>query len=316
MSKLRSLVPSTHSLFVFEAAARTLSFKSAAAELNVTQPSVSHTIKTFERHCGTALFARDNRGVQLTEAGRQLYDEVRTSFRRLEQRLEAISDGGTKYITFAASTSLAAHWLAPQLYHFQEVHPDVRIKVVATDRDIEPDHEVDVTVWVRPRDFERSNSWFVCDEIVFPVCSPGYLLSHPAPTTVDDLTHHKLIHSSDAFRKRMSWAEWVELAGGIGSEIKEDIVFNDYQLTLQAALAGEGISLGWSLTAQHLLNRRLLVRPIEKTIQTDRAFFLLSSDDATRNKRCKVLVDWFLAQSRELRTGDKLPQAIEYPSQT
>ncbi|MER8747665.1 hypothetical protein NKH54_32335, partial [Mesorhizobium sp. M1004] len=70
--------------------------------------------------------------MQLTEPGRQLYDEVRTSFRRLEQRLEIISDRGTKYITFAASTSLAAHWLAPQLYHFQEEHPDVRIKVVAT----------------------------------------------------------------------------------------------------------------------------------------------------------------------------------------
>ncbi|WP_432284933.1 LysR substrate-binding domain-containing protein [Aminobacter sp. BA135] len=301
MSKLRNLVPSTHSLFVFEAAARTLSFKNAASELNVTQPSVSHSIKMFEKHCGTALFVRDNRGVQLTEPGRQLYDEVRTSFRRLEQRLETISDRGTKYITFAASTSLAAHWLAPQLYHFQEEHPDVRIKVVATDRDVEPDHEIDVTVWVRPRDFDRVNSWFVCDEIIFPVCSPAYLLSHPAPQAVEDLIHHQLIHSSDAFRKRLDWPEWVELAGGDAGDIKPNIVFNDYQLTLQAALAGEGIALGWSLTAQQLLNNRLLVRPFPAQIQTDRAFFLLASEDASKNKRCKVLVDWFLAQSEELR---------------
>ena len=301
MSKLRSLVPSTHSLFVFEAAARTLSFKSAASELNVTQPSVSHSIKSFEKHCGTTLFARDNRGVQLTETGRQLYDEVRTSFRRLEQRLETISDRGKKYITFAASTSLAAHWLAPQLYHFQEEHPDVMIKVVATDRDIEPDHEVDVTVWVRPRDFDRTNSWFICDEIIFPVCSPAYLLAHAAPKSVDELVRHQLIHSSDAFRKRMSWPEWVALAGGDASETKPNIVFNDYQLTLQAALAGEGISLGWSLTAQQLLNNRLLVRPIATEIKTDRAFFLLSNEDAGKNKKCKVLVDWFLAQSKELR---------------
>ncbi|MER8824895.1 LysR substrate-binding domain-containing protein [Mesorhizobium sp. M0991] len=301
MSKLRNLVPSTHSLFVFEAAARTLSFKSAASELNVTQPSVSHSIKTFEKHCGTALFVRDNRGVQLTEPGRQLYDEVRTSFRRLEQRLEIISDRGTKYITFAASTSLAAHWLAPQLYHFQEEHPDVRIKVVATDRDVEPDHEIDVTVWVRPRDFERVNSWFVCDEIIFPVCSPAYLLAHPAPQTVDELVHHQLIHSSDDFRKRMGWPEWVELAGGDAGEITPNIVFNDYQLTLQAALAGEGIALGWSLTAQQLLNNRLLVKALPTQIKTDRAFFLLASEDASKNKRCKVLVDWFLGQSEELR---------------
>ena len=271
-------------------------------ELNVTQPSVSQAIKTFEKHCGSPLFARDNRGVQLTEAGRQLYDEVRTSFSRMEQRLEAISDRGTKYLTFAASTSLAAHWLAPQLYHFQQEHPDIRIKVVATDRDIEPDHEVDVTVWVRPRNFQRANSWFVCDEVIFPVCSPGYLLSHPAPSTVGDLTHHQLIHSSDAFRKRMSWPEWVEQAGGDASDIKPNIVFNDYQLTLQMALAGEGISLGWSLTTQYLLNNRLLVRPLETQIKTDRAFFLLASEEAEKNKRCKILVDWFLTQSQELRS--------------
>lgn len=299
---LRDLVPSTHSLFVFEAAARTLSFKNAASELNVTQPSVSHSIKMFEKHCGISLFVRDNRGVRLTEAGRELYEEVRTSFRRLEQRLDSISERGTKYITFAASTSLAAHWLAPQLYHFQEEHPDVRIKVVATDRDVEPDHEVDVTVWVRPRDFDRPSSWFVCDEIVFPVCSPSYLLSHPTPKTVGDILHHQLIHSSDAFRKRMSWPEWVELAGGDPTCIKTNIEFNDYQLTLQAALAGEGISLGWSLTAQQLIKNRLLVCPIPFEIKTDRAFFLLASEDPVRNKRIKPLVDWFLAQTSGLRS--------------
>ncbi|AZO21582.1 LysR family transcriptional regulator [Mesorhizobium sp. M1E.F.Ca.ET.045.02.1.1] len=300
MSKLRSLVPSTHSLFVFEAAARNLSFKGAAAELNVTQPSVSHAIKMFEKRCGTHLFVRDNRGVQLTEAGRQLYEEVRTSFRRMEQKLEAISDRGTKYITFAASSSMAAHWLAPQLYHFQEDHPDIKIKVVSTDRDIEPDQEIDVTVWVRPRDFKRLNSWFVCDEIIFPVCSPSYLQEHPTLKTIDDLTRHQLLHSSDAYRKRMSWNEWIELAGGDASEIKPNIVFNDYQLTLQAALAGEGISLGWNLTAQYLLANRLLVRPIEAKIQTDRASFILTSDEIGKNQGTKILVDWFLNQAQLL----------------
>ena len=301
MSRLRRLVPSTHSLFVFEAAARNRSFKNAAQELNVTQPSVSHSIKTFEKHCGTALFVRDNRGVRLTEAGLQLYEEVRTSFQRIEQALGAISDRGTHYLTFAASTSLAAHWLAPRLYHFQQDFPDVRIKVVATDRDVEPDHEIDVTVWVRPRDAGASGRRFICDEVVFPVCSPGYLLAHPAPQSLDDLFRHQLIHSSDAFRKRMDWAEWAALAGGHAGRIKPSIVFHDYQLALQAALAGEGISLGWSLTAQHLLANRLLVRPVETQVRTGRAFFLLTSDGARQNRRCQDLVEWFLAQTQELR---------------
>ncbi|MER8439804.1 LysR substrate-binding domain-containing protein [Mesorhizobium sp. M1393] len=301
MSKLRALVPSTHSLFVFEAAARNLSFKRAAVELNVTQPSVSLSIKTLEKHCRVELFVRDNRGVRLTEAGSVLYDEVRAGFRRIEQAFERISERGTKYISFAASMSLAAHWLAPQLYHFQQEHPDIRIKVVATDRDVEPDHEIDVTVWVRRRDFSHSNAWFISDEIIFPVCSPTYLASHPQLRCVDDLTHHQLIHSSDAYRKRMGWSEWIELAGGDSSQVRTDIVFNDYQLAFQAALSGEGIALGWSFTNQYHLKNRNLIRPLPDEIRTDRAFFLVANDRLGQSEKTKKLVDWVLAQSEELR---------------
>jgi LysR family glycine cleavage system transcriptional activator len=301
MSKLRSLVPSTHSLFVFEAAARNLSFKRAAMELNVTQPSISHGIKALEKHAKVRLFARDNRGVRLTDSGRQLYEEVRDSFRRLEQSLQDISDKGTKYLTFAASTSIAAHWLAPQLYNFQEAHPDIKIKVVATDRDVDPDHEIDATIWVRRRDFKRENIWFITDEIVFPVCSPAYLASHGKLDCVDDIRNHKLIHSSDTHRKRMSWPEWFDMAGGDASQIETNIVFNDHQLAFQAAIAGEGVALGWSLICQYLLKNRLLVRPLATETQTGRAFFLVANNRPGQSEKLKVLIDWVLAQSAELR---------------
>src|SRR5262249_21202680 len=146
-------------------AARNLNFKLAAAELNVTQPSVSHSIKALERHCKVQLFWRENRGVRLTEEGRGLYDSVRSSFARIEQSLVTIGANGTQYLTLAASTSMAAHWLVPQLHHFQRHHPSTRIKIVTTDRDVEPDHQVDMTIWLRPRDFDRRPNWYICDEV-------------------------------------------------------------------------------------------------------------------------------------------------------
>ena len=134
---------------------------------------------------------------------------------------------------------------------------------------------------------------------------------HPELGNVDDLRDHQLLHSSDAFRKRMSWAEWVELAGGEPGGIVPDIVFNDYQLTLQAALAAEGIALGWSLTAQFLLKNKLLVRPLPSEIRTDRAFFLLTSDRVSRSTKWRSLVEWFLDQAGELRvTQDAGPGAV------
>lgn len=302
MSKLRYLLPSPHSLFVFEAAARNLNFKVAASELNVTQPSVSHSIKSLEQHCGVELFVRENRGVRLTEAGRLLYEDVRSSFLRIEQTLRSVSESDTNYITLAASTSVSAYWLVGQLHHFQQEHPSIKIKLVTTDRDIEPNHEIDMTIWIRKGDFERRNCWRICDEVVFPVCSPTYLASRPPIRTLADLEKHELLHFVDNFRKRISWEEWFESAGRGKVKIERRTMFNDHLLASQAAVAGEGIALGWNLTLQLMLKNRTVVKPIDVNVTTDSAFFLVGNEHATESGKLRVLVDWFLAQTEELRS--------------
>lgn len=301
MSKLRSLVPSPHSLFVFEAAARHLNFKNAAAELNVTQPSVSQSIKALERQCGAQLFTRENRGVQLTEAGGALYDSVRFGFGRIEDSLKSITSGGVRYLTFAASTSVAAHWLMPQLYQLQHDHPALKIKVVTTDRDVEPDSEIDMTIWIRDRNFQRPDSWYLCDEVVFPVCSPAYLADNPPIRSAADLKSHRLLHAFDRFRKRMSWAEWLTRAGIEVEDAPPDMMFNDYQLAIQAALAGEGLALGWSLSSALLIKNRLLLRPLPTEVKTGNAFFLIAAPGVARTSELELLVEWFMSQTSPLR---------------
>ena len=76
MSNLRKLIPSAHSLLVFEAAARLQSFKAAAIEIHVTQPSVSHAIRAMEDQLGLRLLERGNRGVRLTRAGSELMADL------------------------------------------------------------------------------------------------------------------------------------------------------------------------------------------------------------------------------------------------
>jgi LysR family glycine cleavage system transcriptional activator len=51
-------LPPLNALRVFEAAARHLSFKEAAAELHITQAAVSHQIKSLEEYLGVELFRR------------------------------------------------------------------------------------------------------------------------------------------------------------------------------------------------------------------------------------------------------------------
>jgi LysR family glycine cleavage system transcriptional activator len=56
-------LPPLNTLRAFEAAARYLSFKKAAAELHVTAGAVSHQVKLLEDHMGVTLFRRLTRAL-------------------------------------------------------------------------------------------------------------------------------------------------------------------------------------------------------------------------------------------------------------
>jgi len=70
-------LPPVTELRAFEAAARQVSFKKAAAELGLTPTAISHQIRLLEQYCGTALFRCRPRPLALTETGARLFPVVR-----------------------------------------------------------------------------------------------------------------------------------------------------------------------------------------------------------------------------------------------
>ena len=86
---LRSL-PSLDFLKGFDAAARSLSFTQAAAELFLTQSALSRQIKALEEQIGHALFVRGHRELRLTEAGASLQPVVRAVLGDLARTVASI----------------------------------------------------------------------------------------------------------------------------------------------------------------------------------------------------------------------------------
>src|SRR6266481_9756432 len=89
MNKLPPLIE----LRAFDAAARHLSFKEAAAELGVTPTAISHQIRLLERYCGRPLFCRRPRPLRLTDAGSQLFSVVKEGLDSFSVALAAFSRG-------------------------------------------------------------------------------------------------------------------------------------------------------------------------------------------------------------------------------
>lgn len=86
-------------LRLVDAVAERGSFTAAAAQLRMSQPSVSARVARVERALGAVLFIRDPRGTRLTEAGTAYLGYVRRCLRLLE-------DGGRA----AAAHSPAPPW--------------------------------------------------------------------------------------------------------------------------------------------------------------------------------------------------------------
>lgn len=295
MSDLRKLLPSPNALIAFEAAARLNSFNLAAKELGITQPSISQTIKAMEDRLGVQLFERGNRGVRLTSAGAELMSDVEPALKKIETRLKALSRRNSHTLTIAASTSVSAQWLLPLTASFQRAHPEMNVRLITTDRNIEPGDEVDLTIQRGPLDWDRANCWHLVDEVLFVICSHAYLDRKGSIRNIPDLLNHDIIHNAEPYRNRMNWRQWLQAQGIHDLTLPQTLVLDDYQLVIQACLAGEGVALGWSITTASLVNQGILVRPLENKVHTNHAFFIVGPRSTQISSRKRKYIDWIKA---------------------
>lgn len=301
MSKLRSKIPSAQSLFAFEVASKTLNFKQAAAQLNVTQSSISHAIRKLENHLRTKLFIRDNRGVRLTKDGQLLSEAIEIGFSRIVNAIKQIDGNNQDVVTIAVSSSMATSWLMPQLHEIYRNFSPIRLKVVTIDRNIKPGEGIDLTIRRLPLDNDHPNARLLSKETVFPVCSASYLERSPPLNEISDLLNHKLIYHSEEFRRRVNWADFLAVYDLQPVTSSTDLLLNDYQLALQAAMAGEGVTIGWTITGRYLLEDGRLVRPLKEEYSTDFGFYILEEQNAPMKSNANMIADWLIDQSKCLR---------------
>ena len=117
---------------VFLCAAKHQNISKAAAELYISQPALSKTISRLEKEFGSPLFSRTNRGVVLTDEGKELYARLDFEYHRFRVSVEDIlrqrraSDASSLRI---GSLNREVVYLVAreQIQAFSLQHPDVAI---------------------------------------------------------------------------------------------------------------------------------------------------------------------------------------------
>jgi len=297
MRKLPPLVE----LRAFDAAARHLSFKQAAAEFGVTPTAISHQIRLLERYCGCALFRRRPRPLSLTDAGARLYPAIRGGLEAFATGIAAVRrDRDRQPLRVTTTNAFASRWLVPRLPAWRRLHPDVPLEVIGTDSVLDL-QAGDGDVAIRYATGRVAPSAGTTEELLsdtfWPICSPC-LIAPKRPMRPADLAKHVLIHSywSPADREPPTWQRWLDAARRKWRHMPDfkdmrHLSFREELHAIEAVIAGQGVGI----FSDVLVARELAAGTLVKAFNMDLPgyhFYVVRNRDHPREKTIQDFSMW------------------------
>jgi LysR family glycine cleavage system transcriptional activator len=306
-------LPPLNALRVFEAAARHLSFKEAAAELSITQAAVSHQVKTLEEYLGVELFRRAGRGVQLTEAARAALPRLRDGFDALAAAVETIRERGEETdLQITAPPVFTARWLMPRLADFSRREPRIDVRVVASSKMVDAG-ALDSAALVSHLDLREDSSGV---EIHLGSGDyPGYradrlfnvtttAVAHPdliKSGNPADLAHHTLLHDDamDLVAHGSAWQKWLE-AAGVENEVdgSRGPHFSSNILSLEAASQRLGVALALRPLVDADIASQRLTAPFNVELRPQSAYYLVCPEVIADRQAVSAFRKWLLEQAK------------------
>lgn len=275
----------------FDAVARHLSVRRAAAELCVTPGAVSQQLRKLEDFLGCHLLERLPRGLALTPAGRDYHAVVGTALARIAQAGAALPRAGARVVRVSCTPGFAAQWLVPRLQPPPAALDGLDLQLNSTDRlvDLVADGvHFAVRHGVGPWPGLRSEV-LLADELI-AVCSPR-LVAPRSSACLADLQGALLLHDGH----RRDWPLWCQ-AHGAAVDARQGLVFVESNGALEAALAGRGFALvRRSLVARELATRAL-VGLQAPPLATPLAYHLVYPPSTAQDPALRRVRDWFHAQ--------------------
>lgn len=305
-------LPPLNSLRAFEAVARHLSVKKAAAELNVTPAAISHQIKLLEDLTGRALLIRKPRGIELTDAARAALPHLAAGFDQLAIAVRELRDSrASQTLTVSVAPSFATCWLMPRLHRFLTAQPEIDVRITARTRQStvvgsqsrrEADAwlaDADVAVLLSDGAFPGLHVERLVPLTITPLVNPGMV--GPGRLSAADLRGFTLIHDDmgSLYNGVDYWDLWLEAAGAARMKLKHGAHLSHTVLALEAAAEGVGAVATSPELAKPQMDAKRLVAPFDLRVALPYAYYLIASQEALARAPVRAFVAWLGAQRGE-----------------
>ena len=292
-------LPPIATLRAFEVATRHTTFTAAAAELCITQSAVSHQLKNLEDIWGLPLFQR-GKTLSLTPAGAALAPLVREFFSKLETTLADLREQkGRVRLRVNTTYSFALKWLLPRLPDLARLHPEILVTLESTDQAINfASTDADVAIRFGHGNYPALHTEFMFREQLFPVASPALLQRFGTPDEPAELLRYPLL-TRDGADLVPKWGAWFKQVGVNTDVLHENVRFADTNMSIEAALLGQGIALARSGHVEKEIADGSLVRLFDVPFPSPAAYYFVCPQGIETQPHIVTFRSWLLAESQQ-----------------
>jgi DNA-binding transcriptional LysR family regulator len=286
------IVPDWEAAHIFLEVTRSGGFRAAAQKLGQSVNALRRKIDQFEKEMDVPLLSRHVNGVQLTDEGSKIYAAVQqmesASFNLLQARSlsEKESEGEVR---LSITEGMGTGWILPQLAEFLRTNPQLVVNLRCEPRPADLLRlEADIAIQLqRPKEPDLKVVKLGRLHMML-YASRSYLETHGVPTSLADLTKHRLVVlSDDAGNWENSYSRHLP---GISPAGLVTLRNNLSSVHYWSVVHGLGIgSLPTYVTA---VGSELV--PLEIDIDDKIDIWLTYRPDAKRIMRIRKTIDWII----------------------
>jgi DNA-binding transcriptional LysR family regulator len=289
----------TRQLAAFCAVVERKSFSQAAERLGVTQPAVSLQIRSLEQRLGRQLLDRSGRRVEPTEAGLRLYASAQRLLALEESLLEELSEDEEGALTgtleLGASTGPGGTIVPLLLSEFQELHPELRVRLIVSDTqtvvDRVADRELELGIVGAGRRhrgvvFEP----FFRDEVVL-ACPPQHRFARKT-ITLEQLESEPLIVMQEGAGVRQVIEDELRRAGKRLRDLDVRLELGLQESARSAVLAGHGVTFISRLAIEADLAAGRVATARVRGLDPVREIFLARAGGRTETRAARAFISY------------------------
>lgn len=278
------------------------SMTTAAVALATTPSVLSRAITRLEARLGVQLLRRTTRRLSLTEQGRLYLEQSRAAFALIDDAERAIQGQGdevTGSVRLSVPTTYAHHRLPALMQRFSEQHPQVRVELNITNRNVDLVAEgYDLAIRLGSLPDSGLVARKLEDAAMCLIAAPSYITREGAPASLSELARHKCLPFVMPSTGRVS--PWILREGGRdidwiphgGLQVSDDVLG-----VVTLAQSGLGICQTYDFIAQDLIAQGRAVEILKQARGRSRPFSVIYAPHRRLSSALRALIDSLVANT-------------------